>query len=46
MKRTVTLIPGDGIGPEVASAVREILAATGVQIDWEEIPARADFERR
>ena len=46
MKTTVTLIPGDGIGPEVASAVREILAATGVQIDWEEIPARADFERR
>jgi isocitrate dehydrogenase (NAD+) len=46
MKKTVTLIPGDGIGPEVASAVREILAATGVQIDWEEIPARADFERR
>src|ERR1700683_1917530 len=46
MKRTVTLIPGDGIGPEVAAAVKEILAATGVQIDWEEIPARADFERR
>ncbi|MGC1685859.1 MAG: isocitrate dehydrogenase (NAD(+)) [Candidatus Acidiferrales bacterium] len=46
MKRTVTLIPGDGIGPEVSAAVKEILAATGVQIDWEEIPARADFERR
>ncbi|HEY4741775.1 MAG TPA: isocitrate dehydrogenase (NAD(+)) [Candidatus Acidoferrales bacterium] len=46
MKRTVTLIPGDGIGPEVAAAVKDILAATGVQIDWEEIPARADFERR
>jgi len=40
------LIPGDGIGPEVAAAVKDILAATGVQIDWEEIPARADFERR
>jgi isocitrate dehydrogenase (NAD+) len=46
MKRKVTLIPGDGIGPEVSAAVKEILAATGVQIDWEEIPARADFERR
>ncbi len=46
MKKTVTLIPGDGIGPEVAAAVKEILAATGLQIDWEEIPARADFERR
>ena len=40
------MIPGDGIGPEVAAAVKDILAATGVQIDWEEIPARADFERR
>jgi isocitrate dehydrogenase (NAD+) len=46
MKKTVTLIPGDGIGPEVSHAVREILAATPAQIEWEEIPARAEFERR
>jgi isocitrate dehydrogenase (NAD+) len=46
MKKTVTSIPGDGIGPEVALAVREILAAAGADIEWEEIPARADFERR
>jgi isocitrate dehydrogenase (NAD+) len=30
----VTLIPGDGIGPEVAEATRRVLDATGVGIDW------------
>ena len=30
-----TLIPGDGIGPEVTDAVVEVLRATGIQIDWE-----------
>jgi isocitrate dehydrogenase (NAD+) len=46
MRRTITLIPGDGIGPEVSSAVKQILVAAGVEIAWEEIPARAEFERR
>src|SRR5271165_6003383 len=46
MTHTITLIPGDGIGPEVSQAVKEILAASGVAINWEEIPARADIERR
>ena len=32
----ITLIPGDGIGPEVASAVVRILEASGVEIEWEE----------
>src|SRR5437870_5145224 len=32
----ITLIPGDGIGPEVASAVVRIIEAAGVQIEWEE----------
>jgi isocitrate dehydrogenase (NAD+) len=32
---TITLIPGDGIGPEVTNAVVRILAAAGVSIDWE-----------
>jgi isocitrate dehydrogenase (NAD+) len=41
MRHTVTLIPGEGIGPEVATATRRILEATGVQIDWEEIGGRA-----
>src|SRR6266446_5072275 len=31
----ITLIPGDGIGPEVASAVVRIIEASGVQIEWE-----------
>src|SRR5262245_52578994 len=32
---TITLIPGDGIGPEVTDAVIRILAASGVSITWE-----------
>ena len=35
MAHTITLIPGDGIGPEVASATRRVLDATGVKIEWE-----------
>jgi isocitrate dehydrogenase (NAD+) len=36
MAHRITLIPGDGIGPEVASAVVSIIEATGVEIEWEE----------
>lgn len=32
----VTLIPGDGIGPEITAATRTVIAAIGVQIQWEE----------
>jgi isocitrate dehydrogenase (NAD+) len=35
MSHTITLIPGDGIGPEVTEAVLRILQATGVSIDWQ-----------
>ena len=35
MPHHVTLIPGDGIGPEVSAAARRAVDATGVQIDWE-----------
>ena len=35
MTHTITLIPGDGIGPEVTDAVLRILAATGVSIEWD-----------
>jgi len=41
-RHRVTLIPGEGIGPEVAAATRRVLEATGVQIDWEEIAGRSD----
>jgi isocitrate dehydrogenase (NAD+) len=36
------LIPGEGIGLEVAAATRRILEAAGVQIDWEELEGRTD----
>src|SRR5215207_6697888 len=35
MAHTITLIPGDGIGPEVSAAVVRIVEATGVDIKWE-----------
>jgi isocitrate dehydrogenase (NAD+) len=35
MTHTITLIPGDGIGPEVTEAVVRILKASGVAIEWE-----------
>lgn len=39
MPHTITLIPGDGIGPEVAQATCKVLAATGVKINWEHAQA-------
>jgi isocitrate dehydrogenase (NAD+) len=35
MSYTVTLIPGDGIGPEVSAAMRRVIEATGVPIEWD-----------
>ncbi|MBM4418695.1 MAG: isocitrate/isopropylmalate dehydrogenase family protein [Chloroflexi bacterium] len=35
MTYTVTLIPGDGTGPEIAAAARRAIDATSVKIDWE-----------
>ncbi|MGH2660066.1 MAG: isocitrate/isopropylmalate dehydrogenase family protein [Actinomycetota bacterium] len=34
MAHVVTLIPGDGIGPEVSEATRHVLEATGVRLEW------------
>ena len=34
MPYAVTLIPGDGTGPEISEATRRVLEATGVQFDW------------
>jgi isocitrate/isopropylmalate dehydrogenase len=36
MPHTVTLIPGDGTGPEITEATRRVLEATGVQFDRRE----------
>jgi len=38
MATAVTLIPGDGIGPEVAASVKAVVTASGAQIDWEPVP--------
>ena len=35
MRHRVTLIPGDGIGPEVAQAARTVVDATGVLVEWD-----------
>lgn len=41
MKHTITLIPGDGIGPEVTNAVVHILEASGLDVEWERYSAGA-----
>lgn len=35
MKHKITLIPGDGIGPEIVAATVRVIEATGVDIEWE-----------
>ena len=46
MTHTITLIPGDGIGPEVTEAVLRIIKVAGVSIDWEPCEAGVlAFER-
>jgi len=46
MSHRVTLIPGDGVGPEIATAARRVIEAAGVAIDWEECEAGAEVFRR
>lgn len=46
MTHTITLIPGDGVGPEITAAVKKILAASGMAITWDEIPPREEFEKK
>lgn len=40
--RTITLINGDGIGPEISNSVMEIIKASGLEIDWDIQTAGAD----
>jgi len=42
MPHKVTLIPGDGIGPEITSAVVRIIEAAGVDIEWDSFIAGAE----
>jgi isocitrate dehydrogenase (NAD+) len=39
MAHRVTLIPGDGIGPELAEASRRVLDASGIEFEWETVDA-------
>ena len=39
MAHTITLIPGDGIGPELAAATTRVLDATGIGFEWELVEA-------
>ncbi len=41
MPHTVCLIPGDGIGPEVTRAARQVIEAAGARIEWITLPAGA-----
>ena len=38
----ITLIPGDGTGPEVISAAKKCIDATGVDVEWDEVEAEGD----
>ena len=41
MKHKITLIPGDGIGPEVTGAAQRLLEKAGAEIEWEVVEAGA-----
>ena len=46
MTYRITLIPGDGTGPEIAEATRRVLEATGVPIEWDVQDAGAGVMER
>ena len=46
MSHRVTLIPGDGVGPEITLAARRVIEASGVAIEWEEAEAGAEVFKR
>jgi isocitrate dehydrogenase (NAD+) len=45
MAHNITLIPGDGVGPEISQATKRVLDATGVSINWEMAYAGADARK-
>jgi isocitrate dehydrogenase (NAD+) len=45
MTHKITLIPGDGIGPEVADATARVIEAAGVCIEWERVEAGVGAEK-
>jgi len=42
----ITLIPGDGIGPEVAQSTVRVIEATGAEIEWEQVEVGLNAERK
>jgi isocitrate dehydrogenase (NAD+) len=42
MRHRITLIPGDGIGPEVTGAAISVMRAAGIQVDWESFVVGAE----
>ena len=46
MKHTITLIPGDGIGPEITAATVRVIEATDVDIEWETQILGAQADRK
>ena len=44
--KNVTLIPGDGIGPEISQSVQKIISAAGVEINWDVQSAGADVTQK
>lgn len=45
-RKKVTLVPGDGIGPEITAATLRLLERAGAEIDWEERKAKPSLDRR
>ncbi len=43
MTHKITLIPGDGTGPEIAEATRRCVEATGIKVEWEVVHAGVDI---
>jgi len=46
MAYKITLIPGDGVGPEVSEATKRVLEATGIDFKWDVVYAGADAEEK
>jgi len=46
MKHRITLIPGDGTGPEISKATVKVVEATGVEIEWDVVNAGAEVYER
>ncbi len=47
MKHVITLIPGDGIGPEITEATVKVVESTGVKIEWDVVNAGAEvYEKK